>query len=30
LVERYALDKSLYHSEFAELTTLSLLMTLLP
>ena len=29
LVERYMLDRSLYHSKFAEFTTLSLLMSLL-
>jgi hypothetical protein len=30
LVEQYTLDSSLYHSEFAELTTESLLMSILP
>jgi hypothetical protein len=30
LVEWYMLDSSLYHSEFAELTTESLLMSILP
>ncbi len=28
LVERYTLDRSLYHSEFADFTTLSLLLSL--